>query len=224
MALDDLTRKHDRRSRERDDLDALLDQEWVGTLSTVSNDGEPWAVPLLYARDGDRLLLHGSTGAGALRHVAAGAPVVFSVFALDALVLATSMFEHSANYRSATIRGRLETLTGDGAWQAFDTISDVLVPGRRDEPIVPMTKKDVAATVALALAITDDNWILKQRTGGTGEEDVEHPPGLWTGVLPVVTSYGEPERSPWLGDVPSRRQSPTGSHDEAPCRADLARQ
>jgi nitroimidazol reductase NimA-like FMN-containing flavoprotein (pyridoxamine 5'-phosphate oxidase superfamily) len=196
---EDLTRKRDRRARDRAALDALLDEQPVGTLSTVTTDGEPWAVPMLFARDGDRVLLHGSTGAGALRRVAAGAPAVFSTVALDALVLATSMLEHSANYRSAVIHGRLETLTGDEAWRALDLISDGLIPGRREE-VLPMTRKDVAATIALSLPIAEDNWILKTRTGGTGEDDVAHPDGLWTGVLPVRTSYGTPERSPWLGD------------------------
>lgn len=201
MSLDDLTRKPDRRDRDRAVLDTLLDEQPVGTLSTVTRDGEPWAVPMLFARDGDRLLLHGSTGAGALRHVADGAPAVFSVFALDGLVLATSMFEHSANYRSAVVRGRLEGIEGEAAWDALDLVSDGLIPGRREE-VVPMTRKDVAATTALALPITEDNWILKVRSGGTGEEDVEHPPGLWTGVVPVHTGYGPPEPSPWLDGVP----------------------
>lgn len=201
MSLDELTRERDRRRRDRRELDALLDEQFVGTLSTVTTDGEPWAVPLLYARDGDRVLLHGSTGAGALRRVAAGAQAVFSVFALDGLVLATSMFEHSANYRSAAIRGELALLTGDDAWEALDAISDGLIPGRRDE-VVPMVKKEVVATAMLTLDIGADNWILKSRTGGTEEEDVPHPDGLWTGVLPMHTVYGEPEKSPWLGDVP----------------------
>lgn len=199
MSLDDLTRKKERRSRDREALDALLDDQLVGTLSTVTTDGQPWAVPMLFARDGDRLLLHGSTGAGALRHVADDAPAVFSVFAVDALVLATSMFDHSANYRSATVRGRLQRLEGDDAWAALDLVSDGLIPGRRDE-VVPMTGKDVAATVALAMEIGDDNWILKARTGGAGE-DPDHP-DIWTGLIPVASGYGDPERSPWLGDVP----------------------
>lgn len=201
MTLDDLTRERDRRRHDRRELDELLDEQFVGTLSTLTTDGEPWAVPLLYARDGDRVLLHGSTGAGALRRVATGAPAVFTVFALDGLVLSTSMFEHSANYRSAAIRGSLALLTGDDAWEALDAISDGLIPGRREE-VVPMVKKEVVATAMLALDIAEDNWILKARTGGTGEEDVPHPDGLWTGVLPIHMVYGEPERSPWLADVP----------------------
>lgn len=200
MALDDLTRYRDRRTTDRAELDHLLDELKVGTLSTVTTDGQPWAVPLLHARDGDRVLLHGSTGAGALRHVADGAPAVFSVFVMDALVLASTMFDTSCNYRSATIRGHLQPLTGQEAWTAMERISDRLVPGRSEE-VLPMTKKHLAATTVLALEITDDHWILKQRTGGTGGEG-EDPDDLWTGVVPVVRSYAEPERSPWLGEVP----------------------
>jgi len=49
---------------------------------------------------GDRILLHGSVGAGALRHVAAGAPAALSVMHIDAWVYAHTLFDSSANYRS----------------------------------------------------------------------------------------------------------------------------
>ena len=90
----------------------MLDDELVGTLATVVDDG-PWAVPLLFARDDDRLLLHGSTGAGALRHVTAGAPIAFCVTAIDGVVVAESTFESSANYRSAVLRGHVRNLRDD---------------------------------------------------------------------------------------------------------------
>ena len=197
MTLDDLTREKDRRVADRARLDELLDEVLVGTLATVTTDGRPWAVPMLFARVGDRLLLHGSTGAGALRQVATGAEGVLAVHVVDGLVLATSMFEHSANYRSAVVRGRLLRLTGDEAVTALDALSDELIPDRRAE-VRDMLPKEVAATVALALDITDDNWLLKMRVGDTEEELYEA--GVWTGVVPIHTSYGEPERSPWLGD------------------------
>ena len=56
---------------------------------------------MLYGRDGDRILLHGSIGAGALRHVAAGAPAALCVTHLDGWVYAHTLFDSSANYRSA---------------------------------------------------------------------------------------------------------------------------
>ena len=102
--------RHAERGRsEREALDALLDEVLAGTLSTVV-DGRPWVVPMLFARDGDRVLLHGSTGAGALRQVAAGAPAVLSVTVVDGLVVAHTTFESSANYRSAVIHGELTPL------------------------------------------------------------------------------------------------------------------
>jgi nitroimidazol reductase NimA-like FMN-containing flavoprotein (pyridoxamine 5'-phosphate oxidase superfamily) len=81
--------RHRERSREeRGDLDAVLDAgPHVGTLSTVA-DGRPWVVPMLYGRAGDRILMHGSVGAGALRQVAAGAPAAFCVMHIDAWVYA----------------------------------------------------------------------------------------------------------------------------------------
>ena len=53
-ALTTLTRKPERQG-DRALLDDILDTAQVGTLSTVV-DGAPLAVPMLYARDGDRVL------------------------------------------------------------------------------------------------------------------------------------------------------------------------
>lgn len=178
-------------------LDRLLDEVLVGTLATVTTDSRPWAVPMLFARDGDRILIHGSTGAGALRQVAHGSEAVLSVHVVDGLVLATSMFEHSANYRSAVVRGALVRLAGREAAAALDVLSERLLPGRRTE-VRGMLGKEVAATLALALDLTEDNWILKVRDGDTDQELFEE--GVWTGVVPVHTAYGEPRRSAWLDD------------------------
>ena len=54
-----LTRKPDRQG-DRALLDEILDTAQVGTLSTVI-DGWPWSVPMLFARVGDDIILHGST-------------------------------------------------------------------------------------------------------------------------------------------------------------------
>ena len=54
-------------------------------LTLGGSPGACVVVPLLFARDGDRILLHGSTGAGALRHIAEGAAMAFSVTAIDDL-------------------------------------------------------------------------------------------------------------------------------------------
>lgn len=194
-----LTRHPERGSRERADLDALLDSQWYGTLSTVTADGRPWAVPMLYARDGDRLLVHGSTGAGALRAVAAGAPAVLSVISVQGLVVGHTTFESSVNYRSATVRGVLRRLAGDEQAQALDRLSETLIPGRTGE-VRAMTRRELAATLVSALDIVDGSWLYKARAGWPSDaadsDSVEHP--SWAGIVPVTGGYGEPVPAPWV--------------------------
>jgi len=179
------------RSRpERAELDAVLDAALVGTLSTVV-EGHPWVVPLLYARDGDRIILHGSTGAGALRHVAAGAPAALSVVHLDAVVVAHTTFDSSANYRSAVVYGTLRPITDPEAKRvALTRVSDAVLPGREAE-VRPMTAKEVAATQVMAMEITEGDWLVKVRTGGAG--DPGEPTEAWTGVVPLRVVAGDPE-------------------------------
>lgn len=184
-----LRRLAERARVERAELDAVLDAALVGTLSTVV-DGQPWAVPLLYARDGDRILLHGSTGAGALRHVAAGAAAAFSVVHLDAIVVAHTTFDSSANYRSAVVYGSLRPITDeDGRRQALSRVSDAILPGR-DAEVRPMTAKEVAATLVMEMAISEGEWLVKVRTGGPGEPD--EASDAWTGVVPLRVVADEP--------------------------------
>ncbi len=186
--LRSLTRKPDR-GGDRLLVNEVFDNCQVATLATVIGD-EPWSVPILVARDGDRLLLHGSTGAGALRHVAAGAKVAVSAFLLDGLVIAERAFDHSANYRSAVVRGVCHPTEDKDAAAALDRFTDALLPGRSTE-CPAHSGKELAQTLLLELLITEHNWIAKQRSG---------PPATpvnagWTGVIPVTSTYGQPEHS-----------------------------
>src|SRR5439155_24127735 len=106
--------RHKERARtELSDLFDVLDAgHHVATLSTVV-DGRPLVVPMLYGRDGDRIVLHGSAGAGALRLVAQGAAAALAVTHVDGWVYAHDGFNSSANYRSAVVHGNLRELSGD---------------------------------------------------------------------------------------------------------------
>jgi len=196
--LDQINRHRERARHDRADLDAVLDAgPNVATLSTVA-DGAPWVVPMLYGRAGDRILMHGSAGAGALRHVAAGAPAALCVTHIDGWVYGHTLFDSSANYRSAVVHGTLTGLSGQEAVEALTLLSECLTPGRSAE--VPFhTKKQVAATTALAMDIVEGQWTVKVRDAGPGEPaDGEHDPRLWTGVLPIVTAYRQPETSAYV--------------------------
>ncbi|MEV0948409.1 pyridoxamine 5'-phosphate oxidase family protein [Rhodococcus sp. NPDC049939] len=192
--MDKIKRHPERARTERAQLDAVLDAAAMGTLATVV-DGMPWAVPLLYARDGDRILLHGSTGAGALRHVAAGAPAVLCVAMLDGIVVADTLFDSSANYRSAVVRGNLVTLDEDDSAGALSVLSDGLIPGRSRE-VREHRRKELAATLALALPISPGQWTVKVRDAPPSEPTESN--SAWAGVVPMRSVAGLPVPAPWV--------------------------
>src|ERR687886_370861 len=189
--------------RQRDDREALydvLDSALVAHVAVVRY-GVPVVLPLLHARDGERLLLHGSTGGGLLREAAAGAPVTVAVTVVDGLVVADSLFESSANYRSAVVFGRCSVVPPHGRLQALRALSDRLLPGRWEEVREP-TPKELAATLVLELPL--DHSSVKVRTGPPSPFDAsaEPPPEdvpLWWGVVPLAQTPGQPVTAP---DVP----------------------
>ncbi|MHB0927994.1 MAG: pyridoxamine 5'-phosphate oxidase family protein [Candidatus Nanopelagicales bacterium] len=182
-------RKPERGSHERSDFNAVVDAARVGHLGYVV-DGRPYVLPVGFARDGEALVFHGSTGARPFRLLAEGAPCCFTVTHVDGLVLARSANDSSMNYRSAVVLGNCEAITEETEkWRILDVITDHLLPGRRAS-LRPMTRKEVAATLVLRLPIVE--FSVKSRSGGPGDEgaDIDFP--VWSGVMPVVTSFGTP--------------------------------
>lgn len=176
----------ERQRTDRADLHAVLDDALVATVSTV-RDGEPFVLPMAVARDGDRLLLHGSSGAGLLGVLAAGARVAVCVTHVDALVFARSVFNSSMNYRSAVVFGVPTLLEGEEKTSALEALTDHLMPGRWDEVPAP-TRKDLAATLVLSLPL--DEASVKVRDAGASGVEADAP-GVWAGIVPVTRHVGE---------------------------------
>lgn len=197
--ITEIGRHPERASHHREDLDQLLRCQPTGVLSSITDDGQPWAVPMLHALDGDRILFHGSTGAGLLRHIGSGAPVVYTVSILDAWVMGHTTFNSSANYRSATIRGSIINLNDDDKIAALDTFSNSIFPGRTNE-VRPMSTKELAATHVCALSIAEGQWLYKTRAQGASQpaEDTT----AWGGVIPVTRGLGVPRQADWSTATP----------------------
>ena len=97
-------------------------------------DGRPFVIPTAYARDGDRIILHGSVASRMLRHLAEGFEASVCVTLIDGLVLARSTFHHSMNYRSVVLFGTARAVTEpDRKIEALDALVEHLVPGRSAE-------------------------------------------------------------------------------------------
>jgi nitroimidazol reductase NimA-like FMN-containing flavoprotein (pyridoxamine 5'-phosphate oxidase superfamily) len=190
-------RRHPERGRyDRAEVDAVLDSQLVAHVALVEA-GQPFCVPMLQARVGDDLYVHGSTASRTVRTLAAGAPACVTVTAIDGLVLARSAFQHSANYRSAMLLGSFRSITGERErLAAFEAFTNKIVPGRWNEVRGP-SAQELKATTVLAMAI--DEASAKIRTGPpTDDETPDAELETWAGVVPVVTSFGEPEASPGL--------------------------
>ena len=175
---------------ERDVLHAVLDAGLVAQVAVVDDDGQPYVVPVAYARDGERVLFHGSTGSRLFRSLAAGARTCLTVTLLDGLVLARSSFESSMNYRSAMVLGSCEVLEGEEKERALRVISDHLLPDRWDD-IRPPSRKELAATLVLALPLDEASGKISAGPPEDAEEDLDRP--VWAGVVPIVESFGVPE-------------------------------
>jgi nitroimidazol reductase NimA-like FMN-containing flavoprotein (pyridoxamine 5'-phosphate oxidase superfamily) len=177
-------------------LHAVLDSARVAHVAFVQ-DGRPVNIPVASARDGDRLLLHGSTGSRLFRLIAAGAEVCVTVTLLDGMVLARSAFESSMHYRSAMVFGQAVEV-GDKL-SALRAMSEAWMPGRWDTLRAPLTK-ELAATMVLELPL--EEWSVKISDGDPDDppEDLDEP--VWAGVLPIVSSYGDPVPAPDLRGEP----------------------
>jgi nitroimidazol reductase NimA-like FMN-containing flavoprotein (pyridoxamine 5'-phosphate oxidase superfamily) len=195
------TRSRERASYDRETVHAILDQGYVCHLGFV-RDGAPVVLPTLYARSGERLYVHGSTGSRPLRGAAdAGLAVCLTVTHVDGLVLAKSAFHHSLNYRSVVVHGTAHQVTDPGERAAaLDAIVDQAVPGRAADSRRP-NAKELASTAVIRLDLHEVS--AKIRTGGPNEEPEDLTLPHWSGVIPVVTAYGAPEPAGVPGqDVP----------------------
>ena len=182
-------RKPQRGVSEMAEIHAILDDGYVAHVGFVdSSTGEPMVIPVAYGRDGDHLLLHGSTGSRLFMLLTAGMPVCVTVTHLDAMVAARSAFNSSMNYRSVMAFGTPRMLDGEKKIQALRVISDHLIPGIWDAGR-EMTAKEYAQTAVASLAL--DDVTAKRRTGGSLDEDDAHLP-IWAGQIPLVTTFGAP--------------------------------
>ncbi|MBP2476974.1 nitroimidazol reductase NimA-like FMN-containing flavoprotein (pyridoxamine 5'-phosphate oxidase superfamily) [Crossiella equi] len=190
-------------------LAEVLDAGFLCHLGVV-REGSPLVLPTCYGRDGDTLYLHGSSGAASLR-AGAGAEVCVTVTHLDGVVYARSVFNFSANYRSAVVHGRAEPVVEEAAkLHGLRVLTEQIAPGSWDHARQP-NRRELAATAVLRLDLTEA--AVKIRTGPPVDEEEDLALPAWAGVLPLHRSWGTPVPAPELPEgagVPAHVQSRTG--------------
>jgi uncharacterized protein len=186
----------ERAAYDRDTVHAILDEGFVCHVGFVV-DGQPYVIPTGYARAGETLYLHGSTGSRlGLRP---GMPVCVTVTLLDGIVLARAAFHHSFQYRSVMVLGRTRLVTDPHEKDAaLHALVEHIVSGRSADTR-PANGRELAATAVLAVPLEEVS--AKVRTGPPKDDEEDDALSVWAGVLPLALVPGSP--------VPDARLDPT---------------
>ncbi|MDP5095795.1 MAG: pyridoxamine 5'-phosphate oxidase family protein, partial [Candidatus Nanopelagicales bacterium] len=138
---------------DRDHAYAILDAGLVAHVAVIT-DGQPFVVPVGYARRGDEVIIHGSSASRLFKTLATGTPTCLTVTLLDGLVLARSLFESSMNYRTVMVLGTPRLVTGEEEIAALLDLSESLMPGRTADARHPLPQ-ELKATITLALPLDE---------------------------------------------------------------------
>jgi hypothetical protein len=174
---------------ERDTIEAILDEALIAHVG-FAVEGEPYVIPTLQARIGERVYFHGSSASRTVRALAAGAQMCLTVTLLDGLVLARSAVHHSVNYRSVIVFGQATAIEDEAEkMAAIEAFTERLVPGRWEE-VRPPTAKELKAIQVLSLPL--DEASAKLRTGPPVDDEEDYALDAWAGVIPLQTVTGAP--------------------------------
>ena len=171
-------------------IDAILDEGLVAHVAFTSG-GQPYAIPMLYARGSEEVYLHGSPLSRLVDRMADGIPLCLTVTLIDGLVLARSAFHHSVNYRSVVALGTGYPVRDHHEKRdALQTIVERVVPGRSDEVRGP-SDAELEATEVVAMEIVEAS--AKVRSGPPVDVAEDYRLPVWAGELPLRMTADRPK-------------------------------
>lgn len=187
----------ERGSYDREALDAILDEALTCHVGFI-DEGEPYVIPTIHARDGDVIYLHGSPASRMLRLLKKGARVSINVTIVDGIVAARSVFHHSMNYRSAVVFGTPGIVDDDEErLRALEVITEHVLPGRWSEARHPSA---IESKGTLLVAVPIDEFSVKTRSGPPGDDEADYDLPIWAGVIPLSVTAGAPQPDPLLNE------------------------
>lgn len=170
-------------------INAILDAGFLAHVG-FQVDGQPFVIPTLFGRDGEKLYLHGSAASRMLGELAQGVAACVTVTLVDALVLARSAFHHSMNYRSVVAFGTARKIEDEALKKsALRVVSEHLIRGRWEDVREP-NSRELKATSVLEFQIEEASAKIRQGPPLDDEEDYSLP--MWAGILPVKMTAGTP--------------------------------
>lgn len=182
MKFNKIIRGHNRQENTKENLYSLLDAGFLCHISFVYHE-KAHCIPTAYGRKGDIIYIHGSTKNHMLNQLLANPEICITVTHLDGVVLAQTLFNTSANYRSAVLYGKAEKVANedDEFLEGLKIITDHIIDGRWNEVYLG-TQAQLKATMLLKIPI--ESASVKIRQGGP-QGDEEDYSDVWSGHLPM---------------------------------------
>src|SRR6266516_2483736 len=178
----ELRRIPDRGSHDWETISQILDAGFLAYVGFCV-DGQPFVIPTLYGRDGERLYLHGSAVSRMLRELETGIPTCVDVTLVDGLVLSRSAFDPSMNYRSVVAFGTAQSIADPmQKIKSLRVISEHLIAGRWQDVRGP-SEKELKATTVLEFSIEEASS--KVRSGPPLDDESDYGLPVWAGILPL---------------------------------------
>ena len=195
----ELRRIPDRGSHDWETINQILDAGFLACVGFCV-DCQPFVIPTLYGRDGEKLYLHGSAASRMLGELGNGVPACVTVTLVDGLVLARSAFHHSMNYRSVVAFGTARKIVDPRQKIKYlRLISEHLIAGRWEDVREP-SEKELKATTVLEFSIEEASS--KVRNGPPLDDESDYGLPVWAGVLPLRLEAKTPiPDSRLVGDV-----------------------
>ncbi len=182
-------RRRQRAAYDKATVHSILDEGLICHVG-FAVEGQPYVIPTVYARDGERLFLHGSAVTRMTKTLAEGVPVCVTVTLVDAYVLARSAFHHSINYRSVVALGCARLVTDHAErMHALHMLTNHIVPNRWEEVREP-NELEMRQTAVLVLPLEEVSAKIRNSQAKDDEEDYALP--VWAGLVPISNQVGQP--------------------------------
>ncbi|MBI3429213.1 MAG: pyridoxamine 5'-phosphate oxidase family protein [Actinobacteria bacterium] len=169
-------------------LKAILARAIIAYVA-ISIDNQPFVLPVACAPFGDELLLHGSTASRLFKALASGLPACVNITLVDALVLARTSFDSSMQYHSLMALGTARVIPDREKLSALNALTEHLFPERAKELREP-SSKEMKATSVLAFPLNEIS--IKVSNSYVHDAQSEPSTNIWAGVIPILSTYGEP--------------------------------
>jgi len=189
MKFNKIIRGNNRQENTKEDLYRVLDAGFLCHISFVYQE-KAHSIPTAYGREGDIIYIHGSTKNHMLNQLLNNDEVCINVTHLDGVVLAQTLFNTSANYRSAVVYGKAELVAHENEefLHGLKVITDHIIDGRWDEVFLE-TPSQLKATMLLKIPIRSAS--VKIRGGGPQGDENDYS-DTWSGHIPMKLVAQEP--------------------------------